>query len=866
MPFGAPEPAVTTIKNWFAAPQRPNVAPSTVPSSAGGNLLGALEKDVFALLEKELAPLAKMLGIDLKELAAPRSASKDLGFTTQPTADNPSTDPDVLHRDEILRESNYFGSDPGTLVETLDAAQRELNRATVGGAWKALGPTKMTSDEGAPKLNSGRPNSIVVDPKDPNTVYLGSADGGVWKTTDHGKSWSPITENAPSQTIGALSMDPTNNQTLYAGFGEDFSNQMPGLMKTTDGGKTWSAPVVLSGTYAGQTKPVTATQTRDIKVSPDDPNVVLAATNVGVFRSTDGGQTFALTPMPPGANSGVQSAWSIGRTGPHTWVCTTQDEVKEAGVGHVWRSTDDGQTWQEVSMGSANGTIGRMTVAVADSTVGTANTRVYILAAADDGGSQADVFKSTDGGQTFAGLGVNANGTPVNPTGDSPDLNIMHDQAWYNQMIAVDPKNPDNVIIGGNLSTARTNDGGKTWAIESSWTGGEGTDAYVHADAHAAAIYSDGTGTHVLVGSDGGIFASDGAVFSGAPMGAKWDDSMNAGLQDLLARSLATDWKNQIVSGLQDNGTITGTAGGPSAETNGGDGWGVAESSNPNIIMGSVNGQHMRSTDGGKTWMNAENGLPGSSAPFDVRYSVLPGDKNGKSFLTIAQDSSSTATNPSAGVYKTTDGGASWKKVVGTVHTADGKTTTTIPGTIRSIEANPKNANMWAVATGDGHVYTTVDGGKNYQESVKLGVPDPIYPAANNIKLNGISFDSSDPSGKTYFVSQGGRGAPGTESAYMFKTTDGGKTFTPVNTGSGDNQLPDVPVNVIRQDPSNPQTLYVATVLGVYRTQDGGASWSRLGQGLPMVSVTDLQISPDGQRLRVATYGRGFFELNLAGA
>lgn len=794
-------------------------------------------------------------------------------------------DPDVAIEDGNGRAfGNFTGQDPEALKHILSEAvaqSKQLGTGNASGpAWKSVGPSSVrvdfSSPTGDPTIGlrgwvSGRPRAILNDPRNPNVFIVGTAGGGIWKTKDAGEHWKSLSEKLPSQVIGSLAMDPQNPDNLYAGFGDPFSTQMPGFVRSTDGGAHWSDPVILSGTYPGDAAPVTATMTRDLKVSPDDPNLVLAATNAGLFRSTDAGKTFALTPFsptpPPGQKSAQRGVWSLGNVAPHTWVASTR-----SGVGELWRSEDDGATWKLAPLPVLDGAPGRMTLAVAKSTVGTANPRVYALAGAQAGNAQLDVLRSDDGGQSWTALGVNAKGQPENPNDNQPNLDVMHGQAWYNQMLTVDPQNPDNLIIGGNLSVMRSNDGGKDWGVESNWFPsyvGMPSSDYVHADVHAGLIVPDGKGNErVIVGSDGGLFVSNDQVFKGAPGRAAWTSRWNRGLDTVLAQSLATSpsWTKALGGGLQDNGTLLRNGGGKVfSQVTGGDGFGSAMGNDPNIIMASFNGTHLRSADGGKTWDEAETGMYGSHAPFDVRYATVAGDSSGKTFLTGEQkmvtDAQGNQTPGPSTIFKTADGGATWTPVTGTVHRADGTTTTDgIPGTFRDISASVSQPNVWGAITDEGLIYSTQDGGVNWQES------QPITTAGGPFtgSLNDLAFDPSDASGATFYAAAGnGWGQnnepPGTNPTYLFKTTDRGATWSAIN-GTEKAPLPSVPTNTVQVDPSNPKNVYVGNVLGVYESKDSGQTWHRFGKGMPVVNITDLAVKPDGSKVRAASYGRGFWE------
>ena len=764
------------------------------------------------------------------------------------------------------------GQDPNASIAIAEAARVELKRHSHGPDFTNIGPSASVPSESGPTAAvSGRINEIVGVPHRPDSLYVASADGGIWKTTDGGQTWSLKTNNVPSLATGAMAIDPAQGQTLYAGLGDPFDAQAGGVIKTVNGGRSWQRVVPLTGTYDGATKPSTATNTRDLKVSPDDPNIVLVATNAGLFRSDDAGQAFSLIQLPQIHGMPLaKSAWSLANVAPHTWLCTAQQGGGPVGQGMLYRSTDDGETWQPVALPTAD--VGRMTLSTGAMEKGQP-ARVYLLAgnASFSNPDQEDVFRSDDGGQTFYSLGVNSSSKPSNPDGDNPDLDILHGQSWYNQMIMVDPTNPDNVMIGGNLSNARSTDGGKTWSLVSNWDPADNkmpTGTYVHADMHAGAILDGDGQKKVYVGSDGGIFQTDGSVFTGAPMAAQWNASTNNGLADFLVYGAGTDnaFDTNVVAGMQDNGTVQrqgiGTA---FQETLGGDGGPVVIGADPNLVLGSLYGAgyHISSLDGGKTWdfNDAETGLPGAATPFGVNYAATAG---GKSFLTFEQDAAagSDPNNPSPDpgsgrVYQTTDG-KQWTSVTGSVQTTDGQTLDHIPGNIVQVGASATDPNVFGALTDDGHAYSTADGGKTWTQGQQLPLQFPQGVNEGSPFPTAMSFVPGDPTGKSFFVSLGRmQEHDGLRPNYLFKTTDGGQTYTAVSTPT----LPDVPIMSMAQDPSSPNVLYVGNVLGLYKSTDGGQTFERWGRNLPIAPVTSIVASPDGQHLRIGTYGRGVFEV-----
>src|SRR5205085_6729328 len=300
------------------------------------------------------------------------------------------------------------------------------------------------------RTDAGRIRKIVPHPTDPGILYVATAGGGVWKSFDAqaaigsiaGPHWTSITSGVGSQSIGAFALDPGSPDTLLLGLGDPFDVQTPGFYTSADGGITWQGPAALGN----------ATSVREIVVDPARTGVVLVATNDGIFRSTEGGLGNSWTRKETG------DCWSIAWIGAQTWLAACH--------GAVWRSSDNGSSFLPAMIGLSD--VGRMTLAAAASDSAVPNSaRVYLLAATASGGNQKDVFKSGNGGQSW--INLNMQGTaacqpvcaqPHYWTNDQPDFDVMHDQAWYNQAIAVDPRNRDRFFIGGNLAMIRCGPGG----------------------------------------------------------------------------------------------------------------------------------------------------------------------------------------------------------------------------------------------------------------------------------------------------------------------------------------------------------------------------------------------------------------------
>jgi len=695
--------------------------------------------------------------------------------------------------------------DPGAIIQA------------TGSTWVNIGPTKANYlQNGSYTLNktdTGRVRSVVIDPTNNNTIYVAFSGGGVWKTTDGGATWAPLTETVGSLSTGALAMDPNNPSVLYLGLGDPFDGTGVGLLKSTDGGATWFNPVYLGS----------STQIPDLIVAPGDSNIVIAATNAGLFRSVDAGASFSAITLNTGKPA-VPYAWSIAWAGGTSFVATLEaDPLSTATTtdGQIWRSGDNGATWTRATGVTATG-LGRMTVTSAPSSRST----LYALGA-NFSGNLADIFKSTNGGVSFTALSA---GGKRYKNGNTEARNVsalFNTQGWYDQMIAVHPTNPNLVFFGGALHLAKTTDGGAgTYYIVSNWLA-QFSLPYVHADIHAAAFDSTGK---LFVGTDGGLFvSSDG--------GATFTDSLNIGIASHLIYQVGASASNRsaVIAGFQDNGTRVrvGTTSTFNQEL-GGDGFGCdINRTNAANMLGSLYYTRIyKSTDSGLNWASACTGISecnnSSTAPFITRIVAWDGDATGNTVYTYAN----------AKVYKSTNYGSSWSALG----------TSGLPPSgdlfIRNFGVAKSNANVLGIAANGGRVFLSNNGGASWTQAATL--PN------NGSFTSDVAFDPTNPN-IVYLSSV----APSASLSHLWKSTNFGASWTVIETG-----LPaGVPVNAIVPDPTLANTLYVATHLGVYESTDGGATWARYGAGLPLVNVMDLQVLPDRSLMRIGTYGRGVWEI-----
>jgi hypothetical protein len=737
--------------------------------------------------------------------------------------------------------------------------------------WFNIGPVKSNHVQNGvlrTVTDSGRARTILPHPTDPDILYFLTSSGGLWKTTNFQKNkpdWVSLTDGVITTSGGAAAFGRTPD-TIYLGLGDPFDgNPAAGayVLKSTDGGQTWGPAVRLK---LGQTS---AGSIRDLKVDTNGPqDVVLVATDLGLFRSADGGATFTrnsavpfLYITPVGTFS--QAVWSIVNTSKG-WVASTESPIVGVtqtaatdGVGKLAVSTDRGATWQPLASLSETfpaptGTVqaGRITLGVGAS----ADSIVYAFTATQRDGAQLDLFRSTDGGANWTPIGLRGK-TPLNPNPDAPNMNLMGGQAFYNHMLLVDPNdaNRNTVYIGGQLSSAKSTDGGATWRILADWLALFKM-PYIHADYHSAAISP--VTNQLFFGSDGGLFVSNDG-------GDSWDDGKNEGIITELAYSIAVSPNNSqfTIIGTQDNGTFSrvGTTD-IWEQTLGGDGIGTAWSRAPvtnDVAFSSFPGStivdiHTPPNIQNK-WALARNGINRRFANFFTAYAAPSAttDPGGQVFYHYT----------SRQIYRTGDAGRLWVDIGHTrvpgIPTAKPPVPDIPPSpginaarifrdSTHGIGVSPTadGQNHVAVVCNGGFVVVTHNGGASWTQAALIGT----VPGWQGFNSTAEWADNTT----LYIASE----SP-ISGSRVAKSIDGGLTFVNASTG-----LPDVPVSRLAVSPVDKNTVYAATFLGVYRTTNGGASWSRFGAGLPFVEVDDIYIAPDASFLRVASFGRGVWEIH----
>jgi Fibronectin type III domain/Repeat of unknown function (DUF346) len=744
----------------------------------------------------------------------------------------------------------------------------------VGGSWTSLGPRPITAPA---QVNafiygnvSGRVTSLAVDPTLPTTVYAGTAGGGVWKTTDSGANWAPTTDGQVSGGIGAIAIDPTNHLIVYAATGEDnacidICSPSRGVLKTSDGGASWS----LIGASTFDTA-ATGIYFSFGSIAVDSLNNlhVIAATNLGLYDSPDGGTTWIHKPALEAAATrvdplipavGVMQALQDSVLSNRWWAavsdwCTTE-------VGDIMVSNDSGVSWTPSrTFSDISGGAERISIAVG----GTTTSTVY----AEVSGCNSPNIHSGNGPYKYL------DGTPGAWTtvSESSATNVMNPPGgggyalgfWANT-IAVDPANAGHVLVGGVSVIASSNSGASWTDVGHVYTGGR-----IHPDFHAIAF------THT-----GGIAyaANDGGVWSTSDLGANWTN-LNATLQ--LTQYYAGFAKdlNTFAGGSQDNGTSGRYPGAPAAPAlgmiNGGDG-GWAQFRGGARYYTESQGGELQTVDTSKLATDLNNWT--ENGPCNYLNPLSPtgpscNDRQGFP-LTPFVASPNTPDNLYVGTYRVwrsgnggePAGGANWQAISGDLTVPPPITTPPTAPTdyiaymaIRSISIAGVVHDVIVTASQAGKVSMSTNA-----ESVTPTWTDitgnlPARTAGNSITFNAfipaIAINPVDPKEIWVALSSLTLGR-------VWHTINAGGSSTSWTdlSGTGAGALPLTITKSIAVDPNHPTNVIVGTDSGAFVClKCGGAavpSWSQLGTGLPNTRVQFLSVTDDGLNLVAWTHGRG---------
>ena len=739
---------------------------------------------------------------------------------------------------------------------SLPAMSHKAVAAVSGNAWTSVGPGNV----------GGRTRSLVINPQNPNIMYAGAVTGGVWKTTDGGNIWTPLTDLLPVLNIGALVMDPNDPNTLYAGTGEWYTGfPGQGIFKTSDGGATWNQLARTSLKVTNNFEYV-----NKLVMSPTTPNRLYAATWGGVFTSADGGNTWTPTGLSTtDVYYGCQDL-AIRTDQTTDYLFASCSGPKSTSAYTVWRNSDVGGagTWSQVFTAPF---MGRTSLAIAPSQQAT----IYAMATSvgDDphyeNGLLA-VYRSTSNGDlnSWTTQVTNADPDITNTllltdsrsiTGSycsGGALTFTTGQGNYDNTLAVDPQDPNRLWAGG-IDLFRSDDGGVTWGVASLWQLPYTSSQFAHADRHLFVFHPayDGAANQIMyIATDGGLFRTDNAraKVSTGPMGScqtvftstatiQWVNLNRSYVATQYYHGFAYPGGQAYLGGAQDNSVSRGNdATGPNGFIffSTGDGAGVGlDPADANRFLESKENLSMVRTTNGLTVVSATAGITESSANFPfVAFLAVDPNEGKRFFLGGAKN-----------LWRTQDGAVSWTAAA-PVEAAS---------SVKSIAISPVDSNTVLFGTQTGYIYRS----SNALTSDGTTAWASARPRSGSV--SSIAFDPANPN-VIYAVYSSLKSL--STDAHVYRSSDGGAIWT-ASDGAGASSLPDIPAFRLIVNPYNPVQLFLGTDLGIYVSQDGGNTWA---SDTSMVDVVVEELTLDNglnsNWLFAFTYGRGIYRVPLPGA
>jgi photosystem II stability/assembly factor-like uncharacterized protein len=682
--------------------------------------------------------------------------------------------------------------------------------------WRSIGP-----------LRAGRTNGVTGVPGRPTEFYSGSVGGGLWKTDNTGRTWTPVFDAQPVQSIGAVAVAASQPDTVYVGTGEaDMRSQISfgnGMYKSSDAGKTWTHIGLENTRQIGR-----------VLVDPQNANVVFVAAlghvyeanpDRGVYRSTDGGATWEkilykdenvgaidLAMDPHDSKTIYASLWNTRRP---PWSIYPPSYGPGSGV---YKSTDGGDHWTQLTSGLPSERVGRIGLAIAPSNPNI----VYAIVDAKEGG----LYRSDDAGATWKRTSNEAR---------------TWGRGWYFCNAVVDPADAETVYIS-NTSVYRSRDGGKTWSAIRGAPGGD--------DYHQLWIYPTDGKRMILASDQGTVVTVDGAE--------TWSSWYNQSTAEMYHVSPDYRFPYWALGAQQDSGAIgvptrsehseismhdwTGIcAGGESGYT-------APDPLHPNTLFGGTV-ERCNLVTGETRNVSPEIGRKG---PFRHTW-TLP--------LVFSEADPHALYFSNQYLYRTVDGGNSWSQISGDLTredpgapaNLDEATAADAPkdkrrGVIYTIAPSPvaSHANLVWVGTDDGLIHVTTDAGKTWSNVT----PPELTPWSKVAMMQASHFDANE----AYAAIDRHRLAD--NEPHIYRTRDGGKTWQKITDGLA----PGVYMQTVKDDTKRKGLLFAGTETSVYVSFDDGDHWQSLQLNLPAVSMRDLAIH--GDDLLVATHGRGFYVLD----
>lgn len=672
----------------------------------------------------------------------------------------------------------------------------------------------------------GRIASLAVHPSDAQTIYIGAAAGGIFKTTNGGSTWTPVFDNSSSLSIGDIAVAHSDKNTLYVGTGEanggggSVNFDGLGVYKSNNGGMTWQNMGLENAGSIGK-----------VAIDPYNPNTVFIAAmgylyekspHRGIYRTKDGGATWQNVLYLSDSTGCIDVA--INPQNPNIvyaamWERIRRPHLRDYGGSTcgIYRSKDGGDTWEKLITGLPTTDIGRIGIAVSAATPenGQAGTVCYAIYA-DEIGFFKGLYQSTDGGNNWVKK------DPANQL-----IHMYASFGWWFGKIYADPIEAQTVYALG-LTIHRSTDGGASW---------EAVGSNIHVDQHALWINPNNP-NQIYCGNDGGFYISDNA-------GNSWQHINNLPITQFYTCEIDAKNPQRLYGGSQDNGTWRTLEGGTNdwQQILGADGFVslVNPLDNNYVYASAQNGAFYRSTNGGAGFTGALSGINSSDR------------KNWKTPIIMSPHNPATLYYGTNRLYRSTNHATTWAVISPDLTKGSGGGNL-VYGTITAIAVSPKNPQLIYCGTDDGTVSVTMDGGINWSK-ITNGLPnrwvtaieaDPFDENTAYITFSGYKWRDYQP--------------------HVLRTTNRGVTWQDIS-----GNLPEAPVNDIiidsspqaQKENSGSKVYYAATDFGVFVTHDGGAKWEILGSGLPLISIMDLTWHAPSRTLVAATYGRSMYRITM---
>jgi photosystem II stability/assembly factor-like uncharacterized protein len=803
------------------------------------------EVDCTRLKSADDKTLAKALDMDMEMLAALRKFGKtdnngvcsmtwekrnEVMLAHRNTLKDPNRKALRAPSKEYIRswDADDAGNQPtSTQKLRADLKRRELANNNINGKTKAAGIQQSAWTPLGPGNVGGRIRAIVFDPRNSNRFFIGSATGGMWLSTNAGQTFTPVADFSGNLAIGALTIDPVNPDVLYAGTGESFAGFAGiGVLKSVDGGATWNLLQSTSTDTAVNPSGNDWSTTNRIAVHGTNPNIVLAANGGGVYRSTNGGQSWTRT--------------KTGTTLDVRFDPNSPDRVVASGNGgFAYYSTDAGATWTDAAKFFTNDPRGRGGSARSEFAWAKATPNL-VYASVDNSdqttGSRGEIYKSDDGGATWTFL-------------SSPKH--LAQQGDYDNTIWVDPTNSSNLVIGG-LDLYRSIDGGLTFNRISTWQSAGPGLSQPHADHHQIVSPPNFSGANptVYFGNDGGLYRSTN-IFLASPNGVSTWQNLNVelGITQFYGGAGSAAAGGKIIGGTQDNGDLRFTSGTTWARVGGGDGgYAAVDPVDDATSYGEYVYASIRRYGGAGSGQIC-NGITEGKKDDGITY-CGPNATEQTNFI------SPFILDPNSRDRMFVGANSLW--------VSDDVRTVASPAwrAIKPPVTNPNNSryiNAIDVARANSNVIWV---GHNASNTANL--PTQIFKTTNgldtaptwtnvaasnmpNAAINRVTIDPDNPDRVWVAYS-------GFSPNRLWVTDNGGTTWRNISTG-----LPAVTLHDVKRHPTQRDWIYVAAANGVYTSEDAGVTWTSTNDGPNSVRVREL-FWYDRFTLVAVTYGRGMYK------